>query len=52
VLGGLVQRALALVQLLAQEPDALLHLVDLLSPALQGPHRLVNRAHPPLGILH
>ena len=51
VLGRLVQRALALIQLLAQQPDPLLHLVDLLGAALQRPHRLVHQPHPALGLL-
>ena len=46
MLRRLVERALPLLQLLAQEADTLLDLVDLLGTALQRPHRVVHQAHP------
>jgi hypothetical protein len=51
MLCGFVQCSLALVQLLPQETDPFLDLIDLLGPALQPAYRLVDRAHPALGVL-
>ena len=52
VLGGLVQRALALLELLAQQPDPLLELIELGGAALERAHRAVHRVEPALGRRH
>ena len=49
MLGGLVERALPLLELLAQEPDPLLELIELRGAALERADRPVDRIDPPLG---